>query len=74
MTVERIICPVCGYRTLTGYGTDLWGVVGDVVIAHTVPGSHLVPCVASRLHPEDAAAVGAILAEGGERFRMAAHP
>lgn len=69
-----MICPVCGLRTLITYGTDLWGGYGPAVLAHTVPGEQHRPCVASRMHPEDAAAVGKILAEGGERFRLAAHP
>lgn len=72
--MTSITCPVCGTRSLIAYGTDLWGDYGPAVLAHTVPGAPMRSCVTSRMNPEDAEAVGRILAEGGERFRLAAHP
>lgn len=72
--MERVNCPVCGRSTLAAYGTDVWGEYGPVVLSHTVPGAWRTSCVASRIHPEEAVSIGRILAEGGERFRLAAHP
>lgn len=72
--MERIDCPVCGYRTLVTLGRDVWGALNEVLLEHSVPGEGWVACVANRLHPEDAAAVGRIREQGGERLRPTAHP
>lgn len=71
MTVE---CPVCGtaagFRWLPDFPEKSW------IMSHLDPAetSVAVACAGSGLNPDEAAGVAQIIAEGGERLRLAAHP
>lgn len=74
--MERIVCPVCGHRSLIAWGTA--AEIQETAPTAKVVGIHVNEagrcCWAVGLSVDYAAAVGRILAEGGERFRLAAHP
>lgn len=71
--MDTVICPVCGGQT--GVQT---APVHNWIMAHGAPSALSQPGgqadAAAGLHPDDASGVARILAEGGDRLRLAAHP
>lgn len=69
-----IVCPLCGapvgLRLVPDFPERNW--VMPHLDAARFPVA--VACAASGLNPDEAAGVAQIIAEGGERLRLAAHP